>query len=88
MKRLYLLQRRKLRYKDHKLVLKVFFMAKKSLELPRSKFLKVVCNDCGNEQVVFGCAASEVKCQSCGKVLLKPGANKSRILTKISKVLE
>ena len=56
--------------------------------LPKSKFLKINCNSCGNEQVVFGCAASEVKCQECGKVLLKPGGGKSKILTKISKVLE
>ena len=57
-------------------------------KLPRSKFLKVICNSCGNEQIVFGCAASEVKCDSCGKVILKPKGGKAKILTKISKVLE
>ncbi len=56
--------------------------------LSKSRFLKITCNSCGNEQVVFGCAASEIKCQGCGKVILKPGGGKSKIFTKISKVLE
>ena len=58
------------------------------VDMPKSKFLKVKCNDCANEQVIFGCSASEVNCSSCGKVIVKPSACKAKILTKISKVLE
>ncbi len=55
---------------------------------PRSKFLKVKCNDCGNEQVIFGCASTVVKCLVCGRTLAEPTGGKAKILTKIVSVLE
>jgi small subunit ribosomal protein S27e len=55
---------------------------------PKSKFLKVKCDDCGSEQVVFGNPAMEVKCLICGKTLLQPGASKPKILVKKAKVIE
>ncbi len=38
----------------------------------RSKFVKVKCADCENEQVVFNKVATEVNCLVCGTVLAKP----------------
>lgn len=38
----------------------------------RSKFLKVKCADCENEQIVFNKPATEVNCLVCGTVLAKP----------------
>ena len=58
------------------------------LELPQSKFLKVKCVDCGSEQVVFGCAASSVKCLVCGKTLVESKSGKAKVLAKIVKVLD
>jgi small subunit ribosomal protein S27e len=58
------------------------------MKLPKSKFLKVKCEDCGSEQVVFSNPAMDVKCLVCGKDLVKPGASKPKILTKKIKVLE
>jgi len=55
---------------------------------PRSRFLKVKCLDCGNEQVMFGSAKSVVKCVICGKTLAEPRGGKARVLTKIVSVLE
>ncbi len=55
---------------------------------PRSRFLRVKCSDCGNEQVTFGSASSRVKCLVCGKTLVEPRGGKSTILTKIIAVLE
>ncbi|MHB8584412.1 MAG: 30S ribosomal protein S27e [Thermoplasmatota archaeon] len=37
-----------------------------------SKFVKLKCADCENEQVVFNKAATEVRCLACGAVLAKP----------------
>jgi len=54
---------------------------------PSSKFLRVVCASCGNEQVVFGKVASKVKCISCKKLLAKPSGGKTIILTKVKEVL-
>jgi small subunit ribosomal protein S27e len=55
---------------------------------PRSRFLKVKCVDCGNEQVMFGSAKSVVKCVICGKTLAEPKGGKAKIMTKIVSVLE
>lgn len=39
---------------------------------PESKFRRVKCNDCGNEQVVFLRAATRVPCAVCGAALAEP----------------
>ncbi len=39
---------------------------------PVSKFLKVKCGDCGNEQVVFSKPATRVACLVCGTTLVEP----------------
>ncbi|NHI91602.1 MAG: 30S ribosomal protein S27e [Candidatus Lokiarchaeota archaeon] len=54
---------------------------------PKSRFLKVKCLDCQAEQVIFGCASSEVKCNTCGKVLAVPRSSKAKIKTQIIAVL-
>ncbi len=55
---------------------------------PKSKFIKVKCNKCKNEQVIFGKAASEVKCLVCGNVLATPTGGKTKIKAKVLEVLE
>ncbi len=55
---------------------------------PRSRFLRVECVDCGNEQIIFGNVSTEVKCHICGRTLAKPTGGKAEILTKIKEVLE
>lgn len=52
-----------------------------------SKFVKVVCPKCGNEQIIFGKSSSVVKCLSCGKVLAEPTGGKSKIRAKILEIL-
>ncbi len=49
--------------------------------VPRSKFLRVQCPECGNEQTVFSNVASVVKCTICGKDLAQPTGGKSKILS-------
>jgi small subunit ribosomal protein S27e len=36
-----------------------------------AKFIKVKCK-CGNEQIVFERAATEVKCLVCGRIIARP----------------
>jgi len=55
---------------------------------PKSKFLKVKCDDCGSEQIVFSNPAMEVKCLVCGKALVEPGASKPNMLAKKFKAIE
>ena len=59
------------------------------LQEPKSRFLKVKCNDCENEQVIFGSAASsKVVCQVCGRTLAESTGGKSIVKTQIVEVLE
>lgn len=55
---------------------------------PTSKFIKVRCPKCKNEQIIFGKASSEIKCLVCSKVLAEPTGGKSRIKSRILEVLE
>jgi small subunit ribosomal protein S27e len=50
--------------------------------MPRSKFFRVQCPECGNEQTVFSSVASVVKCTICGKELAYPTGGKSRFSSK------
>lgn len=46
---------------------------------PRSKFLKVRCLNCSNEQIVFSHAAMVVHCHICNAVLAEPRGGKAKI---------
>ncbi len=60
----------------------------KKLEDPNSKFIKVRCSKCKNEQVIFGKAATEVKCLVCGVSLATPMGGKSKVKSRILEVLD
>jgi len=55
---------------------------------PRTRFLKLKCNACGNEQTVFSAATTDVKCLACNQVLAESGASKIRLKARIVKELE
>jgi small subunit ribosomal protein S27e len=54
---------------------------------PRSRFLLVSCQSCGNRQVVFDHAKVVVKCLVCQEPLALPRGGKSKILGKVEAVL-
>lgn len=58
------------------------------LPAPTSKFVKVRCKKCKNEQVIFGKAASEVKCLVCGTTLAAPTGGKTHFKGRVLEVLE
>ena len=49
----------------------------------KSGFVKVKCHNCQNEQVIFGRAATEVKCIKCNEVLAVPRGGKAAIKAEI-----
>jgi len=55
---------------------------------PDSKFLKLRCNKCKNEQVTFGKTATIVKCLVCGEVLATPSGGKTEPVARVLEVLE
>ena len=60
----------------------------KPMREPSSKFIKIRCPKCKNEQIIFGKAATEVKCLVCGVVLAEAKGGKSKIKSRILEVLE
>ncbi len=55
----------------------------------KSRFLKVRCNDCGNEQVIFGAAATKkLKCLVCEKPLAESTGGKTTVKTQILDVID
>ena len=53
-----------------------------------SKFVKIRCPKCKNEQIMFGKASSEVKCLVCGKLLAEATGGKVKVKARILEVLE
>ncbi len=55
---------------------------------PDSKFIKVRCPKCKNEQILFGRVSTLVKCLVCEKELASPSGGKSKIKGRVLEVLE
>lgn len=53
----------------------------------KSKFLRVNCPRCRKQKVIFGKAATQVKCDSCNYLLLKTKGGKSKIRAKIKEII-
>ena len=63
-------------------------MMRDSIAKPKSKFLKVLCTKCKNEQTIFNKSASKVKCLVCGAELAEPKGGKAKVKTKVIQVME
>jgi len=55
---------------------------------PTSKYIRVRCMKCKNEQVIFGKPSSKVTCLICGKSLAESTGGKGKITARILEVLE
>lgn len=54
----------------------------------RSKFIKVRCEDCENEQVLFDKSSTVVSCHICGSKLAIPDGGKAKIKGKVLESIE
>ena len=46
-------------------------------------FYKVKCDECGNKQILFSRASTEVDCLVCGEILAKPVGGKPELNAEI-----
>ena len=53
-----------------------------------SKFIKLRCPKCKNEQIMFGKSSSRVNCLVCSKVLAEPTGGKSKVKARVLEVLD
>jgi len=54
----------------------------------KSKFIKVRCKDCENEQVLFDKASTVVSCHICGSKLAMPRGGKAMMKGEVLEVIE
>ncbi|MCD4759946.1 30S ribosomal protein S27e [archaeon] len=53
----------------------------------KSKFIKVRCSKCKNEQIIFEKPATIIKCLVCEKVLAEPRGGKAKIKTNVLEII-
>ncbi len=53
----------------------------------KSRFIKVKCEKCKNEQNIFGKVSTKVECLVCGEILAEPSGGKSTIHARVLEVL-
>ena len=58
------------------------------MDKPKSNFIRVRCNDCENEQVLFDRCSTTILCHICGSKLAVPGGGKAKIKGKILERVE
>lgn len=61
---------------------------KQYIKEPASRFIKVRCAKCKNEQIIFGKSSTLIKCLVCDKVLSEPTSGKAKIKARVLEVLE
>lgn len=54
----------------------------------KSKFIKIRCNKCKNEQIIFQRASTQIKCLVCGEVIAIPKGGKSEVKATVLEILE
>lgn len=65
-------------------------MGKGELEIPmpKTRFLKVKCSGCGNEQTIFSNASKSVKCLACNNILAESTGGRVKLRAKVVKELD
>jgi small subunit ribosomal protein S27e len=58
------------------------------MERPSSRFIKVRCNDCENEQILFDKSSTVVLCHICGSKLAIPSGGKAKLKGKVLETVE
>ena len=56
--------------------------------MTNSKFIKVRCTKCKNEQVIYGNASNVVSCLVCNEPLAQPAGGKAKVSARVLEVLE
>jgi len=60
---------------------------KEFFQMTKSKYMRVICRKCKNDQMLYNKVATVVKCNKCGAVLAEPTGGEARIHAKVVEVL-
>jgi len=53
----------------------------------KTKFIKIKCEKCKNEQNIFSNISTKINCLVCGEILAEPRGGKAKIKAQIVEVL-
>jgi len=54
----------------------------------KSRFIKVRCDKCKNEQNIFEKASTKINCLVCNEILAEPTGGKSNVHARVLELLE
>lgn len=54
---------------------------------PKSRFIKIKCEKCKNEQIIFDKASSKIECLVCNEILATSTGGKTKIYAQVLEVL-
>ncbi|ACP35277.1 Ribosomal protein S27E [Sulfolobus islandicus Y.G.57.14] len=54
---------------------------------PKSRFLRIKCPNCGNEQTIFSHSTFPVRCLSCGTELVYSVGGKAKIVGEVVRIM-
>jgi small subunit ribosomal protein S27e len=60
----------------------------KLIPKPKSRFFRVKCQKCGNEQLLYSNPVNKVTCNVCGETLAEPTGGKAKIKGEITATFE
>lgn len=55
------------------------------IQMPRGKFVRVVCRKCRNEQIAFNKASTIVKCFKCNNDLIIPTGGEAKFIGRVAR---
>ncbi len=55
---------------------------------PSSKFQKIKCSECQEEQIVYSHTTTVIKCNSCGNSIAQPTGSKAKLFGKVSETIQ
>lgn len=55
--------------------------------MAKYRFIKVRCQSCKNEQIIFEGATTKVKCLICDATIAEPKGGKANVLARVIEVL-
>ena len=59
-----------------------------SIPEPNSRFQKVKCAQCEEEQIIYSHTSTVIKCNSCGNTIAEPTGSKAKIFGKVSERIQ
>ena len=55
---------------------------------PSSRFQRIKCSECEEEQIIYSHTTTVIKCNSCGNSIAEPTGSKAKLFGKVSETIQ